>query len=84
MEKVKVAEMFLVKSEDGKQFIGVDLDFTSEVTNRQGGVFVLDFLRQCMNSAGWTTRTVMDIKEVANAPIEKQRDNEDDKTAETN
>tara|TARA_B100000214_G_scaffold375494_1_gene362159 strand:+ start:3774 stop:4028 length:255 start_codon:yes stop_codon:yes gene_type:complete len=84
MEKVKVAEMFLVKSEDGKQFIGVDLDFTSEVTNRQGGVFVLDFLRQCMNSAGWTTRTVMDIKETTNAPLEKHGDNEDDKTAETN
>ena len=84
MEKVKVGDLFLVKSEDGKQFIGVDLDFTSEVTNRQGDVFVLDFLRQCMNSAGWTTRTVMDIKETANAPTEKRGDSEDDKVTQAN
>tara|TARA_B100000902_G_C27260167_1_gene890244 strand:- start:1037 stop:1291 length:255 start_codon:yes stop_codon:yes gene_type:complete len=81
MEKIKVAELFLVKSEDKDEFIGVDFDFTGEVKNRQGGVFVLDFLRQCMNSAGWTTRTVMEIKETPDAPTEGKGDSESDQVA---
>tara|TARA_X000001036_G_scaffold426225_1_gene453368 strand:- start:3341 stop:3595 length:255 start_codon:yes stop_codon:yes gene_type:complete len=83
MEKIKCADLFLVKSEDGKEFIGVDFDFTKEVTSRQGGVFVLDFLRQCMNSAGWTTRTIMEIKETPDAPTDGQGDSKSDKVTKT-
>ena len=85
MEKIDVGKVYLVKDTEKEEFLGVDVEFNeSSITSRQSAVFVLDFLRTCMNSAGWTTKTIMMVKESTDAQNDRQGNSEDNKTSAAN
>ena len=85
MERIDVGTLYLVKDDDKEEFLGVDVVFNEKsITTKQSGVFVLDFLRTCMNSAGWTTKTIMMVKESTDAQNDRQGNSEDNKTSAAN
>lgn len=58
---IPVGTVYIVQQ--GDEFTSVQLGFNENVQNKVGAVTILDMLRNNMDRSGWTTETVMRVKD---------------------
>ena len=75
---IEVGKLYIIQQ--GETYTSVELGFNENVRSKVGAVTVLDMLRSNMDRSGWTTETIMRVKD-AQTDIPTEGDSSEDTQA---